>query len=305
MQKRRLAALAVALGSSALLWHCGGSSPAAPTSPANPGGGGPTPNIPVASSAVILAAGDVGECGFGAHETGALLDRLGGLILALGDLAYMQSAANYRDCYDPAWGRHQDRTRPVPGNHEYETGGASAYFDYFGGLAGPRGQGYYAFNAGPWRVIALNSEVPAGPGSAQEQWLRTELETNRNICTLAYWHRPLFTSGPNGAPTDSTPRDLWRVLSEFGADVVLNGHDHMYERFALQDIDGRASPVGIREFIVGTGGAHSYTPGPPKANSLVTAKIYGILMLTLTDNKYEWDFVSNTAFHDVGFGTCH
>jgi 3',5'-cyclic AMP phosphodiesterase CpdA len=215
------------------------------------------------------------------------------------------TAANYRDCYDPAWGRHQDRTRPVPGNHEYETGGASAFFDYFGSLAGPRGQGYYAFDAGPWRVIALNSEVPAGPGSAQERWLRTELETNRSLCTLAYWHRPLFTSGPNGAPTDSTPRDLWRLLSEFGADVVLNGHDHMYERFAVQDIDGRASSNGIREFIVGTGGAHSYTPGPPRANSLVTAKIYGILMLTLSNNKYEWDFVSNTAFHDVGFGTCH
>src|SRR4249920_3929207 len=134
MQKRRMAALAVALGSSVLLWHCGGSSPASPTPPPGTGGGGGIPNPPVATSAVLLAAGDVGECGFGAHETGALLDRLSGIILALGDLAYMQgTAANFRDCYDPAWGRHLDRTRPVPGNHEYETAGASAYFDYFGG----------------------------------------------------------------------------------------------------------------------------------------------------------------------------
>jgi acid phosphatase type 7 len=303
MQKRRLAALAVALGSTALLWHCGGSSPASPTPP---GGGGPTPIPPVASSAVILAAGDIGECGFGAHETGAMLDRLGGTILALGDLAYMQgTAANFRDCYDSAWGRHLDRTRPTPGNHEYETAGASAYFDYFGDLAGPRGQGYYAFSAGPWRIIALNSEVPGGPGSAQGLWLRTELETNRTACTLAYFHRPLFTSGPNGTPPDSTPRDLWRTLAEFGADVVLNGHEHMYERFAPQDIDGRPSPGGIREFIAGTGGAHLYTPGAAKPNSESRAKVYGILTMTLTTNAYQWDFVSNTAFHDAGSGTCH
>jgi hypothetical protein len=304
MHKRRLAALAVVLGSS-VLWHCGGSSPASPTPPGGSGGGN-TPNPPVATSAVILAAGDVGECGFGAHETSALLDRLSGIILALGDLAYMQgTAANYRDCYDPAWGRHLERTRPVPGNHEYETAGASSFYDYFGGLAGPRGQGYYAFSAGPWRIIALNSEVPAGPGSAQAMWLRTELETNRTACTLAYWHRPLFTSGPNGAPRDSTPRDLWGTLSEFGVEVVLNGHDHMYERFAPQDIDGRPSPSGIRQFIAGTGGAHSYTPGAPRPNSEVRARVYGVLMMTLTSNAYQWEFVSTTAFRDTGSGTCH
>jgi hypothetical protein len=216
------------------------------------------------------------------------------------------STANFRECYDPAWGRQMDRTRPAPGNHEYETPGASSYFDYFGGLAGQRGQGYYAFSAGPWRIIALNSEIPGGPGSPQGNWLRAELQTNRTACTLAYWHRPLFTSGPNGIPTDPTPKDFWRVLTEFGADVILNGHDHIYEVFAPQDPDGKASPTGIREFIAGTGGAHLYTPGAPKPNSERRASVYGILIMTLINNAYQWDFASvDNTFRDTGSGACH
>lgn len=292
-----MAALAAAVASTLFLWHCGASSPAGPS----PGGGG----TPLLATAVLLAAGDIGECGFGAMETGALLDKLQGIVLALGDIAYPNgSAANFRDCYDPAWGRHVDRTRPVPGNHEYETPGAAPYFDYFGDLAGPRGQGYYAFTAGPWRIIALNSELPAGPGSPQIQWLRNELGNNRTGCALAYWHRPLFSSGPNGSNLDT--RDLWRTLSEFGVDVVLNGHDHMYERFAPQDLDGKATPTGIREFIAGTGGAHLYTPGAPKPNSEVRASVYGILVLTLTANAYQWDFQSvGNTFRDTNSGACH
>lgn len=238
-------------------------------------------------------------------KTGQLLDSLDGILLALGDLAYMQgTAANFRDCYDPAWGRHQDRTRPVPGNHEYETGGAAAFYDYFGGLAGPRGQGYYAFNAGPWRIIALNSELPKTPGTPQNQWLRTELETQRSTCTLAYLHRPLFSSGPNGNNLDI--RDLWRVLDEFGVDVVIAGHDHLYERFAPQDIDARPKTNGIRQFTAGTGGAHLYTAAGAKANSEVRASVYGILVLNLSVNSYRWDFRSvDNTFSDVGSGTCH
>jgi hypothetical protein len=120
-------------------------------------------------------------------------------------------------------GRHLDRTRPVPGNHEYETAGASSYFDYFGDLAGPRGLGYYAFSNGPWRIIALNSEIPMSSGTPQVQWLRTELQANRSTCTLAYWHRPLFSSGPNGSSLEA--QAVYRTLMEFGVDVVLNGHD--------------------------------------------------------------------------------
>jgi 3',5'-cyclic AMP phosphodiesterase CpdA len=239
-------------------------------------------------------------------QTGALLDKLPGnaLILALGDLAYMQgTAANFRDCYDPAWGRHMDRTRPVPGNHEYETPGAASFYDYFGGLAGPRGLGYYAFDAGPWRIIALNSELPKTPGTPQNTWLRNELTNNRSQCTLAYFHRPLFTSGPNKDNLDI--RDLWRVLDEFGVDVVLNGHDHFYERFAPQDIDGRPKADGIRQFIVGTGGAHSYGILAVKPNSEVRASVYGILVLSLSAGAYQWDFASTTSFRDTNSDKCH
>lgn len=312
MFTRRLVALAAALGCSAVLWNCGGSSPSSPT-PGGTGGGGngggggvPPPASPIQ----IVAAGDIGECGFGALQTGKLLDNLTGPLLALGDLAYMNgSMANFRDCYDPAWGRHQGRTKPVPGNHEYETDrSASGYFDYFGELAGERGQGYYAFTAGPWRIIALNSEIPATAGSPQATWLRAELQTNRFPCTLAYWHRPLFSSGPNG-PQDlanDAPKNAWKTLQEFGADVVLNGHDHMYERFDPQDADGKASPNGIREFIAGTGGAHLYTPGPAKPNSVVRASVYGILVMTLSANSYQWDFASvGNTFRDTGSGACH
>jgi hypothetical protein len=265
----------------------------------------PPPPTPV----TILAAGDVGECGFGAMQTGELLDKLDGLILALGDLAYYQgTAANFRDCYNAAWGRHQERTRPVPGNHEYETNGASGFFDYFGELAGPRGLGYYAFTAGSWRIIALNSDRGAGsmsPSSAQQAWLRDELQNNRFACTLAYWHRPLFSSGPNG-PQGPEIRDLWRTLSDGGVDVVLNGHDHIYERFGKQDLDGRSSASGIRQFVVGTGGAHLYTPGAPRPNSQRRASVYGILMMTLSAGGYQWDFKSvGNTFSDPGSDTCH
>ena len=297
MGVRQLAAAATALGGSLLLWACGASAPP-----------GPTPQPPPApTTATLIAAGDIGECGFGALETGALIDRLTGTLLPLGDLAYMHgNAANFRDCYDPAWGRHLDRTRPAPGNHEYETPGASSYFDYFGGLAGNRGQGYYAFTAGPWRVIALNSELPLVAGSPQIQWLREELQNNRTTCTLAYWHRPLFSSGPNDNNPDT--RLLWTTLIEFGAEVVLNGHDHLYERFERQDAQGRPDPVdGIRQFTVGTGGAHLTPPRGVKPNSAVrSAASYGVLVLTLQPNSYSWDFVSvNNSFRDTGTGGCH
>jgi acid phosphatase type 7 len=312
--RTRLRSAAVVIACSLLLGQCGGSGPSSPTTP--PGGGGGGGGNPGDGNgggtgsgntgpATVLAAGDIGECGFGAHETGEILDRLPGTLLALGDLAYMHgNVANFRDYYDPAWGRHLGRTRPVPGNHEYETPGASTYYDYFGSVAGIQGAGYYAFTAGSWRVIALNSEIPMGSGSPQMQWLRNELETNRTACTLAYWHRPLFSSGPNGNNPDMRP--FWRTLMEFRADVVLNGHDHMYERFGPQDADGRADgATGIRQFVVGTGGAHLYAPEAAKPNSEIRARVYGILMLTLTTNAYSWEFVSNTAFRESGSGVCH
>jgi Calcineurin-like phosphoesterase len=304
MNSRRIATFAVAVGSSVLLWNCGGSGLQSSAPTPFPGGGGSTP---FATTVDIVAAGDIGECGFGAAKTAQQLDALPGILLALGDLAYMQgTAANFRDCYEPTWGRHMDRTRPVPGNHEYESLDASAFYDYFGGLAGPRGQGYYAFTAGSWRIIALNSELPATSGSPQALWLRTELETVRFPCTLAYWHRPLFSSGPNGSQRDATVVNFWRVLEEFGVDVVLNGHDHLYERFAPQDVDGRPKTNGIRQFIAGTGGAHLYNVGAVKPNSEIRASVYGILSMSLSPNAYHWNFAAaDNSFRDTGSGTCH
>lgn len=294
--------VAAALASAVALCSCGGTTPSSPSDP----GGIP----PVATSVKIVAAGDVGECGFGAAKTGALLDTLPGtFLLVLGDLAYMQgSTANFRDCYDPHWGRQMDRTKPVPGNHEYDTPGAAGYFQYFGSRAGQQGAGYYAFTAGAWRIIALNSEIPATPGSPQSQWLHNELENNRTQCTLAYWHRPLFTSGPNGPQNAAgdAPLNLWRVLLENNVDVVLNGHDHIYERFAPQDAEGRPSANGIRQFTAGTGGAHLYAIGVPKPNSEVRASVYGILTMTLHPGSYQWDFISvDQTFRDANSGTCH
>ena len=302
MTNRRFPALATALLSVLLRGQCSGRAPSGPT---GPGGGGPPPPPP--GPVTILAAGDIGECGFGALQTGALLDTLQGTILALGDLAYFQgSTVNFRDCYNPAWGRHIDRTRPVPGNHEYETPGASSYFDYFGDLAGPRGLGYYAFTEGSWRIIALNSGAGGGSvssSSPQVQLLRAELENNRFACTLAYFHHPLFSSGQNGSQPES--RELWRTLSDAGVDVVLNGHDHLYERFAPQDIDGRPLATGMRQFIAGTGGAHLYNFFAVKPNSEVRASVYGILAMTLSPGTYQWEFKSvGNTFRDTGTAAC-
>jgi hypothetical protein len=269
-------------------------------------GPGPTPPPPPATTATILAAGDVGMCGFGALDTGRLIDSLSGTLLPLGDLAYMHgSMDDFRNCYDPAWGRHKERSRPVPGNHEYETPGAAGYFEYFGLFAGPRGLGYYAFSAGPWRLIALNSEISMAAGSPQLQWLREELQNSNDTCTLAYWHRPLFSSGPNGNNPDTRP--LWSTLIEFGAELVLNGHDHMYERFEPQDEQGRLDAVrGLRQITVGTGGARLSSPGAPKPNSVVrSGASYGVLVLTLQATNYSWQFASvNNSFSDSGAGTC-
>ena len=210
---------------------------------------------------MLVGAGDIGVCGSSAAAaTGQLLDGVNGTVFTTGDNAYPNgSEANFRDCYEPYWGRHRARTRPVAGNHEYEAGGGVPYFNYFGENAGPFGLGYYSYRAGSWHVVALNSEVPSGPGSAQMQWLRAELSGTRSQCTLAYWHRPLFSSGPHGP--NASMREIWRVLYEFDADVVIAGHEHLYERFAPQDPDGRADSMrGIRQFTVGTGGAALYRP---------------------------------------------
>jgi hypothetical protein len=266
----------------------------------------PLPIGAAGPAATFVGAGDIGSCGeSGAEATARLLDTIGGTVFALGDNAYPDGTADdYRNCYDPAWGRHRGRTRPVAGNHEYHTPGAAPYFDYFGVSAGPHGLGYYSFDVGTWHVVALNSNVPADSRSTQAAWLRADLTAHPAACTLAYWHHPLFSSGGYG--DSGQVRDLWKILHAAGADIVLAGHEHFYERFAPQDANGNADATGgIRQFIVGTGGAPLRDRVTVRGNSEALLKAHGVLKLTLRGGGYDWDFVSVAGPGDTGTGECH
>lgn len=271
-----------------------------------PGPTGPPPPPPPMTSAVLVGAGDIAACGSrGTEATAALLDQVDGTVFTAGDNAYFQGTMlQYMQCYDPTWGRHKGRTRPSPGNHEYETPGASAYFEYFGPSAGPRGVGYYSFDIGAWHVVSMNSNVPASEGSAQVQWLREDLAATNARCVAAIWHHPLFSSGQNGP--QPMMRDVWRVLREAGADVVIAGHDHIYERFARQDESGRATTGGLRQFTIGTGGAELTSPVRVAANSEVRGAAFGVLKLTLNPESYSWQFlpVPPATFGDSGIDNC-
>jgi hypothetical protein len=258
--------------------------------------------------AVLVGAGDIADCAsVGDEATAALLDGIEGTVFTTGDNAYEDGTPEqYRDCYGPSWGRHRARTRPTPGNHEYHTPGAAGYFGYFGAAAGKPGEGWYSYDLGGWHVVALNSEVPAGPGSPQEQWLRADLAANPARCTLAYWHRPRFSSSQHG--NDPRTDALWRALYDAGADVVLVGHDHVYERFAPQTPVAAADPArGIRQFVIGTGGRGLYGFRAPAANSEVRYnQTHGILRLTLERGAYVWEFIPTTGtFQDTGRAACH
>jgi hypothetical protein len=222
-----------------------------------PGRPDPPPPPPPSGPAVLVGAGDIAVCGSLATEaTAALLDNIDGTVFTAGDNAYFQGTADeFRRCYDPTWGRHKRRTLPAPGNHEYESPGAAPYFAYFGENAGPPGRGYYSARVGPWHVVSLNSNIPAGEGSTQLQWLREDLAEHPSRCLAAIWHHPLATSGPNGPDHGRIMRDAWRTLQQAGAEFVVNGHDHLYERFTRLESGGRPDQRGIRLFIAGTGGA--------------------------------------------------
>ena len=255
----------------------------------------------------VFAAGDIAVCGSTSTEaTARLLDRHSGAVLALGDNVYPTGTAEqYANCYAPTWGRHRDRTHPTPGNHEYDVGGALPYFAYFGAEAGPAGLGYYSFNLGAWHILSLNSNVPAQPGSAQYEWARNDLLASTSVCTLAYWHHPVFSSGGNG--NNSRMREIWRLLDQVRAEVVLVGHDHHYERFAPQQADGIANVEGVREFVVGTGGAELRAVVSAQPNSQVREdRTWGVLKLTLRSTTYNWDFIpiDGQSFHDFGTNAC-
>lgn len=261
---------------------------------------------------VLVGAGDIAACDSSGDEaTAALLDAIDGTVFTLGDNVYNSGTRReFAECYDPTWGRHKGRTRPAPGNHDYGTAKASGYFGYFGEAAGDPGTGYYAYDLGAWHIVVINSNCePAGgcqAGSPQEAWLRADLAAHPVDCTLAYWHHPRFSSGPHGG-TDEM-RAIWQALYEQGADVVLAGHDHDYERFAPQDPDGNGDPQrGIREFVVGTGGRSHYRFGRIQPNSEArSSDTFGVLKLTLSAADYAWEFipVDGKTFTDAGSAAC-
>jgi hypothetical protein len=233
-------------------------------------------------------------------------------VLTLGDTQYEDAtAAKFLASYDPTWGRVKGITRPVVGNHDYLTAGAAAYYAYFGAAAGDPAKGYYSFDVGSWHVIVLNSNCGAvggcGAGSPQEQWLVADLAENPDRCLLAAWHHPRFSSGPHG--NDATTDAFWRALHAAGADVILTGHDHVYERFTPQDPDGHADlSRGIRQFVVGTGGKNLTSFPVIRANSEArSAAAFGVLELTLRPTGYDWRFrpAAGSAFTDFGSAACH
>ena len=270
---------------------------------------------PPSGDPVIVGAGDIASCSStGDEATANLLDNIAGTVFTLGDNAYSNgTATEFTNCYGPSWGRHLARTKPSPGNHEYNTLNATGYFGYFGSAAGDPARGYYSYDVGAWHIIVLNSNsscttISCAAGSAQDTWLRADLAAHGNVCTLAYWHHPRFNSGASHG-NNTAVANFWDALYQYGADVVLNGHEHVYERFAPQTPAAVADPAnGIRQFTVGTGGSSHYTFGTIQPNSEVrNGTTYGVLKLTLHATSYDWQFVpvAGATFTDSGTGVCH
>jgi hypothetical protein len=267
------------------------------------------------TGSVLLAAGDIGNCSntAGATATASLIGANTGTVATLGDADGSDiSPVQYQQCYGPRWGQFLSRTSPAPGNRDLEVSGTTGYYDYFGAAAGPAGLGYYSYDLGTWHIVVLNSSCGRVPGgcdtaSAQGKWLAADLAAHPSTCTLAYWHRPLFTSGAVN-PGAGTMRQLFQILYDHHADVVLNAHNLQYERFAPQNPRGAADPNGIREFVVGTGGLGHEAFGTIAANSEVRNNdTFGVLKLTLGAGQYSWQFLpaAGQTFTDSGTGACH
>ena len=268
-------------------------------------------------SATILVAGDIATCtGNGDRATARLVRRQDGIVMTAGDNVYPTGTLEqFQACYDPTWGRFRGRTRPAPGNHDWATPGAAGYFAYFGDQAGRTGRGYYRFRAGAWSVYVLDTmgcflggeRSSCGRGSAQWMWLSRKLRNGPTACVLAVGHHPRFSSGPHGSTTRVWP--LLGLLYRHGAEIVVNGHDHIYERFAPARPDGTPDALtGIRQFVVRTGGGGRYALAPvPAPNSAFRSNdSYGVLRLELAEDRYAWAFLrTEGSIGDSGTGACH
>jgi acid phosphatase type 7 len=267
--------------------------------------------------AILIGAGDISVCGqVGDNQTAALVDRLlvqfpQASIFTAGDNSQtIGELYEYTDCFGPSWGRFKERIHPSPGNHDWYTEHGRYYFEYFGANAGKYGLGYYSYDFGGWHIVSLNSncdDVDCSAESPQAQWLRADLSNNQSNCTLVTWHHPLWSSGL--APIQTAVDTFWKIASDYGVEVIVNGHDHHYERFTPLDRDGNPNPVsGTREFIVGTGGAWLHELGAPLETSEVrdnTAN--GVIVFVLYPQRYEWYFlpVQPGAFTDSGSSMCN
>jgi acid phosphatase type 7 len=278
--------------------------------PAAPAETPPPSADPPPGSVSILAAADIGRCDSEHDEaTAELVEQFpDATVLIPGDLAYEDgSAEDFERCYDPTWGAFKERTRPAPGNHEYETDDADPYFDYFGRSVGEPGKGWYSFDLGDWHLVALNSncdDVGCGADSEQVEWLRADLEASEARCTLAFWHAPRFTSGEKHGGTADV-QALWQVLLDRDVELVLSGHEHFYERTAPLDARGRVDEEnGVRQFVVGTGGGHFYELGDRIPGSEAAVEdTAGVLRMTLHPDGYDWAFLPVPANGDSDAGS--
>ena len=272
------------------------------------------PGVGQTTVKTLVGAGDIASCSQANDSaTAKLLDNLPGTVFTLGDNVYPNgTATQFANCYDPTWGRHKARTRPTLGNHDYNTNGSSAYFNYFGERrAGPRGKGYYSYDRGAWHIVALNSNCDkvggCGIDSPQGRWLRNDLTNNPSQCTLAYWHHPFYASGTGSDAPEVKP--FWNILYNRDAEVILAGHAHRYERYAKLTPDGARSANGIRQFIVGTGGEPGGTYNGPDHPDMQVMKrnTPGVLKLNLRADSYTWKFVpiAGKSFSDSGSDECH
>ena len=273
--------------------------------------GDPNGGSGVTTTATLVGAGDISSCDYtDDSDTAAVVNGTAGTVFTAGDNVYPEgSAAAFSGCYDPSWGAFKSRTRPTPGNHDVQAdASATAYFDYFGSNAGPSHRGYYAFEAGAWRVYALNSECSETSScQAQYNWVAADLAATPHTCSMAIWHRPRFSEGPHGNANDLDA--LFKLLYTNKVDVLVSGHDHMYERLTPVDGSGTADAAhGVRQFVVGTGGAALYTP--TTTLPIVEAEdhaTHGVLRLDLAPGSYSWQFLpaGSGTFTDSGTSACH